>query len=122
MEEALRARFGLSQRQAKDRLMHLKRDGKLTFHEQAMDVQRLVETAYPRLSRLDREQMTIDHLLRSLDNRSLQRHMLTIMPDTVVDLVHAVEEYLAIGGGDVRHPTVNARVVEADSPHLSSAP
>ena len=81
-----------------------------------MDVQRLVSTAYPRLSRVDREQMAMDHLLRALDNRALQRHMLTIMPESVVDLVQSVDENLAVGGMDVRHPVVNARVVEAESP------
>ena len=116
VEEALRARFGLSQRQAKDRLIHLRRDGKATLHEQAMEVQRLVDTAYPRLSRADKEQMAIDHLLRALDNRALQRHMLTIQPETVVDLVQAVDEYMAVGGAESRLPQVNARVVEAESP------
>ena len=81
-----------------------------------MNVQRLVDTAYPRLSRADKEQMAIDHLLRALDNRALQRHMLTIQPETVVDLVQAVDEYMAVGGAESRHPTVNARVVEAESP------
>ena len=79
-----------------------------------MDVQRLVATAYPRLSRVDQEQMAMDHLLRALDNRALQRHMLTIMPQSVVDLVQSVDEYLAVGGTDARHPTVSARVVEAE--------
>ena len=116
IEEALRARFGLSQRQAKDRLIHLKRDGQATLHEQAMNVQRLVDIAYPRLSRADKEQMVIDHLLRALDNRALQRHMLTIQPDTVVDLVQAVDEWMAIGGAESGHSRVSARVVEAESP------
>ena len=115
IEDALRARFGLSQRQAKDRLIHLRRDGKTTLHEQAMDVQRLVDTAYPRLSRADKEQMVIDHLLRALDSKAIQRHMLTLQPQTVVELVQAVDEYMAVGGLD-RHPAVNARVVEAESP------
>ena len=65
----------------------MKRDTKATLHEQAMDVQRLVDTAYPRLSRVDREQMTMDNLLRALDNKALQRHMLTIVPASMVDLV-----------------------------------
>ena len=118
VEDALRARFGLSQHQAKDRLIHLKRDAKATLHEQAMDVQRLVDIAYPRLSRVDKEQMAMDHLLRALDNKALQRHMLTIVPESVVDLVQAIDEYLAIGGVDVRHPTVSARVVEAEGPTI----
>ena len=99
----LRARFGLSQRQAKDKLIHLKRDNKVTLHEQGMEVLRLVELAYPRLSRMDREQMGIDHLLQALDNKGIQRHMLTIQPQTVVELVQAVDEYLAVGG--TRHST-----------------
>ena len=33
VEDALRARFGLSQRQARDRLVNLKRDSKATLHE-----------------------------------------------------------------------------------------
>ena len=115
IEDALRARFGLSQRQAKDRLIHLRRDAKSTLHEQSMDVQRLVDTAYPRLSRADKEQMVIDHLLRALDNRAIQRHMLTMQPQTVVELVQAVDEYMAVGGLD-KYPAVNARVVEAESP------
>ena len=117
IEDALRARFGLSQRQAKDRLAHLRRDSKATLHEQAMQIQRLVEIAYPRLARADQEQMSMDHILRSLDNKNIQRHMLTIQPETVVELVQAIDEYMAVGGIDGRQPSVNARVVEAESPH-----
>ena len=41
--------------------------------------------------------------------------MLTMQPQTVVELVQAVDEYMAVGGLD-KYPAVNARVVEAESP------
>ena len=43
--------------------------------------------------------------------------MLTIQPETVVNLVQAIDEYMAVGGVDGRQPSINACVLEAESPH-----
>lgn len=97
---ALRARYGLTARQAKDRLTNLRRAAKQTLHEHATEVGRLVEVAFANLARADRDELIIDYFVRSLDNRALQRHMLAVVPVTLIEAVQASEEFLQVGGLD----------------------
>jgi hypothetical protein len=100
MYDALRARFGLTVRQAKDKLVSLKRTAKQTLHEHAMEVRQLVQKAFKNLATADREELMLDYFIRSLDNRALQRHMLAVEPATVIEAVRAAEEFLQVGGAD----------------------
>lgn len=97
---ALRARFGLTIRQAKDKLANLKRMAGQPLHELATECKRLVGIAYPALPVADREEMAVDYFVRSTDNKGLQRHMLAVMPNDVQEAVRAAEEYLQVGGVD----------------------
>lgn len=120
--EALRARFGLTQRQAKDKLGVLKRSAKHTLHEHATEVGRLVELAFPTLARVDRQEMVLDYFTRSLDNRGLQRHMLAVDPDTLMEAVRAADEFLQLSGTDKTvRPTILAVETVDDSTKMEAA-
>ena len=109
IRQALEARFGTSARQAKDKLSGLQRDSRTPLHEQALEVRRLVDLVYPNLPHIDRELMAVDCLLRSFENRALQRHMLVIQPQSLMELVNAINDYVEAGGpGDRLGPTVRA--------------
>jgi hypothetical protein len=112
--DALRARFGLTARQAKDKLVSLKKTVKQTLHEHATEVGRLVQRAFANLAVADRDELTLDYFVRSLDNRALQRHMLAIEPATVMEAVRAAEEFLQVGGAD-RMARPAAMMVESSS-------
>ena len=96
---ALKARFGLSSRQARDRLLTLRREPRQTLHEQALQILRYVEVAYPNLSVLDQEEMAMDHLTR-IQERGVQRHLLTVQPTNLNQTVQYIEDYSSIQGPD----------------------
>ena len=108
---ALRARFGLTTRQARDRLGGLRKDNRKSFYEHGVEVERLVRIAYPDLQAPTRLDMALDVFSRSLDNRSLQRHMLAVAPADIDSAVRVAEEYLQIGSSKDLH---NVRGVDQD--------
>ena len=91
--EDLRARFGLTARQAKDRLAHLKRGARQSLHDLCSDITRLVGLGFPTLPRADQDTMAMDYFLRAVDSKALQRHMLAIRPETPREAVVAAEEF-----------------------------
>lgn len=93
---ALRARFGLSMREAKSKLAHLRKGGSITLQEHAMEVERLVNVAHADLPLANRTTMTLDAFCQSLGNTYLQRHLLAVQPLTLGDAVRAGNEYLQI--------------------------
>ena len=95
---ALRSRFGMTGRQAKEKLMNLRRMVDQPLQELGAEVQRLVGLAFPTLPNIEKENMCVDYFLRVFDNKALQRHMLAIRPTTLVDAVQSVDEYLTAGG------------------------
>ena len=94
----LRARFGISKQQAKERLGHMRRGHKQSIYELVTEISRLINLGYPTLSDTDKDSFTMDYMLRILDNRALQRHMLAIQPASTAEAVRAAEEFFAIGG------------------------
>ena len=95
---ALRARFGMTMRQAKERLMNLRRTENQPLQELGAEVKRLVGLAFPTLSSHDQEGMCLDYFLRVFDNKALQRHMLAIKPGSLAEAIQSVDEYLTAGG------------------------
>ena len=59
---ALRARYGLSPREARARLVSLTRDSKTSLHQHGVEVERLVELAYADLPENLRRTMVVDKL------------------------------------------------------------
>jgi hypothetical protein len=102
--EALRARYGLTTREARSRLTYLRKEFKTSLQEHAKKVEELVQVAYPDIRQNTRVEMTVDHFVNSLGNAALQRHLLAVQPDSLVEAVRAGNEYLQVrtpqyGGG-----------------------
>ena len=93
---ALRARFGMSVREARTKLAVLKRDYKITLQEHASEVERLVGIAYEDLPPRHREQMALDTFHSSLGNAYLQRHLLAVPTPNLEMAVRAGNDYLQI--------------------------
>ena len=96
--EDLHARFGVSKRQARDRLAALKMKPGQSIYSQATEVTRLVEVAFPTLADADRRAMALEHFTRAWECKSIQRHLLAVAPLTIKAAVQAIEEYLAVSG------------------------
>ena len=104
---ALRARYGLTPREARSRLNGLRRDSKTTTHEHATEIERLVEIAYGSLPGTTRVEMAVDIFCSTIGNPYLQRHLLAVPTPTLQEAVKASNEYLQIrpgstAGGAVR--------------------
>lgn len=97
--DALRARFGLTVRQARDQLGSLRKQPKSTLYEHGTLVEKLVRIAYPDMLPASQLDMVLDVFSRSLDNRYLQRHLLAVAPATIDAAVRVSEEYLQVGSG-----------------------
>ena len=93
---ALRARFGLSPREARSRLSVLKKDFRTPLQEHAAEVERLVNIPYADLLQEHRASMRIETFGNTLGYLPLQRHLLAVHTPTLEDAVRAGNEFLQI--------------------------
>ena len=110
VETALRARYGLSTREARSRLTSLRRDSRTTLQEHAVAVEKLVHTAYADLPIEYRNTMLVDTFTSTIGNAYLQRHLLAVPTPTLELAVAAGNEYLQIqpvGNRGSGRPVVN---------------
>jgi hypothetical protein len=94
----LRARFGLTARQARDRLSLLQRTTGQSLQALGLQTERLVAVAYPAVPPNGRVPIAIDAFTRALDNRDLKRHLLLAGANTLADTVRRTEEYFQVSG------------------------
>ena len=94
----LRARFGLTPREARARLNCLKRDSQTHLQEHATKIEELIKVAYPDMEHGLRIEMAVDQFSNSLGHAGLQRHLLAIRPRTLPEAVSAGNEFLQIKG------------------------
>lgn len=72
----LRARFGLTVKQARERLSSIEKTPNQTLQALSVEAERLVAVAFPQLAAQDRATLAIDAFIRALDNKGLKRHLL----------------------------------------------
>ena len=109
----LRARFGLTIRQARDRLATLRKEPSQSFHTLGVEVQRLVRLAYPTMAANDQMVIAIESLKRCVENKSLSRHLLAVPADTVEAITTAADEFIQAGT-----PTTLSRSSRATVNHI----
>ena len=115
----LHARFGVSRRQAWDRLAALKMRASQSIHSQAAEFSRMVKVAFPTLANADQRTMALEYFTRAWKSKSIQQHLLVVTPATMKEAVQAMDEYLAVSGLD---QTPQAMPVEqSDLPGQPSA-
>ena len=67
-----------------------------SINNQAAEVTRLVEVAFPTLADADRRAMALEYFTRAWESKSIQRHLLAVVPLTIKAAVQATEKYLAV--------------------------
>jgi hypothetical protein len=97
---ALRARFGYSVKQAKERLANLKRQPGQTLSALGSEVKRLVTLAYPDMPDELKETFSVDTFCKALGDRRLQQHLLNSQAETLTETITAADEWLQVGGRD----------------------
>ena len=109
----LRARYGLTPREARARLATLRKERQVTLQEHATEVEKLVAVAYEEMTAEQRASMAVEAFAATLNHSHLQRHLLAVGTPTLEAAVRAGNEYLQIkpnyGGPAVR-------VVEDEEP------
>ena len=93
---ALRARFGLTPREARSRLAGLKRDSRCPIHDHAVEVERLVQVAYAELPEHLQAEMPREAFCGSLGSAPLQQHLLAAQPHTMEEAVRYSNEFLLV--------------------------
>lgn len=106
--EALRARYGLSPRQARSLLGSLRRESRTPLQAHATEVRRLVEVAYRDLPAQIREEMAVETFCGTVGNPYLQRHLLAVATPTVERAVQAGNEFLQVKTHLVQRDAIHA--------------
>lgn len=120
--QGMRARFGISPRQARDKLGQLRYESNSSLHVLGVEVERLVDIAYPAAGQEVRNTLAIDSFTRALNHNALQRHLLVLQIESVADAVTAAQEYFQVGNnsGKPKHHVASVEVdhvsVEQKSP------
>ena len=96
---ALRARFGLSPREARSRLSTLRKEHRTSLQEHAAEVERLIAIAYGELPVEYQAGMKLETFCSTLGYMPLQRHLLAVPTHTLEDAVRAGNEFLQIKPG-----------------------
>jgi len=81
--EALRARFGLTVRDAHVQLQGLRRNPKTNLREHATVVERLAQVAYGDLPADSQQSLALDAFLQSINNLGLKQHLLVAEVETM---------------------------------------
>ena len=92
----LRARYGLTPREARARLTMLRKEARATLQEHATEVERLVRVAYHGMTADQQRDMAVETFASTLNHPALQRHLLAVDTPTLEVAVRAGGEYLQI--------------------------
>ena len=96
---ALRARYGITPRQARSKLTNLRRDARTSMQAHSFEVEKLIKVAYQELPEEMRNTMAVDAFVSTVGNGYLQRHLLAVEPRTLEEAVKASNEYLQVSTG-----------------------
>ena len=118
----LRARFGLTPREARTRLSNEKKGFKTTLQEHASTIQSLVDVAYANLPLDTRHDLYLECFQSSLGSASLQRHLLAIKPSNLDEAVRAGNDYLQVQVRPTPPSTVHQVEEDAEAPPTKAAP
>ena len=108
--EELRSRFGLNQKQARDRLSTLRRAPGMSIHELGMEISRLTRLGYPNMAVPDQEDLALDRFQAIMNNVELRRYLTPLRPQTMRECLRLSEEFFQVDQGS--RPTKVTAVTE----------
>jgi len=117
--EALRARFGLTARDARVQLQGLRRNPKTNLREHVTVVDRLAQVAYGDLPADSRQSLALDAFLQSNNNLGLKQHLLVAEVETMERALRLGNAYFQ--ADSVCRPGMTIQQVGADD-DVSTSP
>lgn len=97
--QALRTQYATMMRQAKEKLMSVRKDPQDSVFHLTVDIRRLVYLAHPYIPYIPvREPVTVDYIIHSLGNQPIERHLLLVDASILQQTVDVIEDYMAISG------------------------
>jgi len=109
----LRARFGLTARDARVQLQGLRRNSKTTLREHAAVVERLAQVAYGDLPSNGWQSLALDAFLQSINNMTLKQHLLVAKFETMDRALRLGNAYFQ--ANNTCRPQATVQQVEADN-------
>ena len=116
--EALRARFGLTARDARVQLQSLRRNLNTNLREHATVVERLAQVAYGDLPADSRQSLALDAFLQSINNLGLKQHLLVAEVETMERALRLGNAYFQ--ADSTCRPGMTIQQVGADDDVLTS--
>jgi len=117
--EALRARFGLTARDARVQLQSLRRNPKTNLREHATVVERLAQVAFGDLPADSRQSLALDAFFQLINNLGLKQHLLVAEVETMERSLRLGSAYFQ--AGSTCRPGTTAQQVGADD-KVSTSP
>ena len=117
--EDLRLAFGMTTRQAREKLLKFQKGSKQSVREAGTEIMTLVKKAYAKLDSEDREEMALDIFTKSLESKELRRLLLVRPPSNMQEAIQLIEDFLQVGG-ESKHSKVTA-VSEAEDRKVADA-
>ena len=120
---SLRARFGMTGKEARTRLANLKKGPGMSLHGHATEVDRLCKIAYQGLPAGQRQEMAVEMFCSTLGNIQLQRHLLAVPTPNMETAVRAANDYLQAGNTTTSGvKTITPEETEAEGIHQATDP
>ena len=110
--QSLRARFGITPKQAREQLQTLQKRNKQSFHELGSEINRLVQVAYPEQTMAFKTQNMLETYSRAVGLKSLRQHLLARPHDSLAEAIAISNEFMSLEGP---RPTLNQTVTEEDN-------
>jgi len=92
--ECLQGRYGMSDRQARDKLDNFRRGTKQNLHDYGAEISKLIQTAYPTMDSVFRTRTALEKFQKGLNHPRLQQHLLTRVHHTIPEAVKLAEDFL----------------------------
>lgn len=110
--ESLRSRYGLTARQARDKLDRVKKTPKQTLYDYGSEITKLTSIAYAAQDEDFQRQACLEKFQKGLGHSRLQQHLLTVPYQNMTEAVRIAEEFMQYEGGDKSH----IQVIDCENP------
>lgn len=98
--EAFTTRYGLTTDPVKEKLEKMRHYPNRSVFNLSVEIGRLVGLAHPHVPASECSDLIAEYLIESLDNRTLQCHLLVTDTFTVAKTVQAIDDYLTVRSPD----------------------
>jgi hypothetical protein len=91
----------------------MKKESSVSLQEHSIELQRLVEIAYPDYTRRQKAEMALDSFITTLGSVRLQLHLLAVDPNDLATAVKAGNSYLQLQQATTNYSKGRAHVIQS---------